>query len=128
MCDVERVARYLANPDRRVGITYDKSKFLTFLEATTPVVYVDADHKKDGDCRSRSGQIIFMCGGAIYWRSQLQSYIATASTHAETVSLSDVYKRVVWIRSLLKELGYDIPPIKIYEDNTAAIGLAEGVA
>ena len=28
----------------------------------------------------------------------------------------------------MKELGYDIPPIKIYEDNTAAIGLAEGVA
>ena len=128
MCDVERVARYLAKPDRRVGITYDKSKFLTFLQAITPIVYVDADHKKDGDCRSRSGQIIFMCGGPIYWRSQLQNSIATSSTHAEIISLSDVCKRVVWIRSLLKELGYDIPPIKIYEDNTAAIGLAEGVA
>ena len=128
MADIQRVARHLAKPHRQVGITYDKFKFTSFLEALTPIVYVDADHKKDGDCRSRSGQIIFMCGGAIYGRSQLQNSIATSSTRAEIISLSDVCKRVVWTRSLLNELGFDLPPIKIYEDNTAAIGLAEGVA
>ena len=42
------------------------SKFASIQEAITPTYYIDSDHNKSGDCRSRSGQVIFMSGAPIF--------------------------------------------------------------
>ena len=49
----------------------------------------------------------------------MQSVIATSSTHAEVIALSDVCKRVVWLRTLISELV--LPPIPVHEDNSACL-------
>merc|ERR1712167_109690 len=111
-----------------MGIKYDGSKFNSVEEALQPVCYVDSDHKKTGDFRSRSGQVIYMCGAPIYWRSQLQKVIATSSTQAEVIACSDVCKRVCWIRNLMDELGFPLQPVKVWEDNQACLSLIQGQA
>jgi len=126
--DALRIGRYLARNETNIGLHYDGNKFDSVTEAILPVVYVDSDHKKSGDFRSRSGQIIYMCGAPVFWRSQLQKTIATSSTHAEVIAASDVCKRVVWMRTLLNELGFEIPPVTVFEDNQACISLIQGNA
>ena len=70
-----------------------------------------------------------MCGAPIFWKSQLQKSIATSSTHAEIIALSDTAKRLVWLRTLLDEMGFrDLPPFPIYEDNQATLDLSQGKA
>lgn len=127
--DALRIVHYLNAAGTDVGLHFDASKFSSLQEALTPTVYVDADHCKVGDFKSRSGQVIFLCGAPVFWRSQLQHTIATSSTHAEVIALSDCCKRVVWLRTLLGELGFKpLPPIPVHEDNSACLQLSQNTA
>lgn len=127
--DAARVAHYLAGAGTDVGLHFDRRLFSTTAEAITPVCYVDSDHCKTGDFKSRTGAVIYMCGAPIFWKSQLQKTIATSSTHAEIIALSDTAKRLVWLRTLLGEMGFrDLPPFPIYEDNQATLDLSRGKA
>lgn len=47
--------------------------------------------------RSRSGVAILYGKALIFWRSSLQGCIATSSTEAEYVSLSDAGKKIRWL-------------------------------
>ena len=122
--DATRMARYIARDvDKEIGLRYDASKFDSPTDAIRPRAYADADHCKIMDFKSRSGHVIYMAGAPVYWRSQKQKTIATSSTEAEVISLSDICKRVVWMRSLLNELGFDLPPVEVFEDNQACLDL-----
>src|SRR5258706_15835903 len=54
--------------------------------------------------RSTSGFVWIMGGGAICWRSKLQSIVALSSTEAEYVGATPAIQEVVWLRDLLCEL------------------------
>ena len=71
--------------------------------------------------KSRSGAHISMLGGPIYWKSQFQKAIALSSTHSEIIALSHLCKRLVWILSLLNELGFQFPLAPVFEDNQASL-------
>jgi ribosomal protein S24E len=107
--------------DSSLGIQYDRSKGLV-LEGC-----VDADWANDtDDRRSQTGYVFLLGGGAISWKSQKQPIVAKSTMEAEYVAASNAADELVWIRNMLKELGYaQEGPTKLYEDNNACIHLAK---
>jgi len=77
--------------------------------------------------RSTSGFIWIMGGGAICWRSKLQTIIALLSTEAEYVGATPAVQEVVWLRDLLCELGItDTSPLILNMDNQGVVSLTHG--
>jgi hypothetical protein len=88
--------------------------------------YVDSDW---GTCpktrRSFGGICIRMAGGAIAYKSRLQSTVALSSTEAEFMAACDAGKMSLYVRSILYDMG--IPQVAatlLYEDNDAATAMA----
>jgi transposase InsO family protein len=88
-------------------------------------VYVDADFANCPDDRkSRSGYVILMAGAAISWYSKKQQTIALSTAEAEYVAATSAVQEVLWLRSLLGELGFpQTSPTTVFEDNQACIAI-----
>jgi hypothetical protein len=129
--DAKRLLRYLRgtlSKHARMGLSYCSSGFKSIILALTPVSFVDSDHAGDPTGgpltkRSRSGQIIFLCGAPIYWASALQKTVAISTTYAEIIALSDICKKVVWLVALLGDLGFPQGPVPVWEDNQPCIDI-----
>lgn len=87
----------------------------------------DADWAADVDGRrSRAGFIIYLFGSCVMWHSKLQSIVALSSTQAEFIALATCARMLIWLRSLLEELGFksDSPSV-IDQDNKACIDISQ---
>ncbi|KAL0350143.1 UNVERIFIED_CONTAM: Retrovirus-related Pol polyprotein from transposon RE1 [Sesamum radiatum] len=88
--------------------------------------YSDADHAgaKD-DRKSTSGYCTYVGGNLVTWRSKKQTTVARSSAEAEYLAMAHTTSEILWLKNLLKELGfmYD-DPIHIHCDNQAAIHIA----
>ena len=62
-----------------------------------------------------------VAGGVFSWTSRAQKTVAHSSMDAEYMALSDCSRQVVWVRSMLEELGYNLKPTPISCDNQGAI-------
>ena len=118
---VKRILRYLKG-------TVDYA--LTFKAADADVVlkgFTDADWAGDISTRkSTSGYVFKICGGFISWRSNKQSTVALSTTEAEYIALTSAAQEAVWLRALLKDLGFEQEsPTVISEDNQSAIAIAK---
>jgi transposase InsO family protein len=134
---VKRVIRYLYST-RTYGITFSKAGFTAphltpeqarSLQAVDRLyVYADANLAGDEDTfRSTSGLAFMLNGGLIYWSSKLQPTVALSTAEAETISACDAVKQIMFLRLFLSELGYpQLLPTIVYEDNQAAIAMADG--
>ena len=89
--------------------------------------YVDADWASDmNDCKSTSGFVFMLAGGAVCWSSKRQASVALSSTKAEYIAAAHATKEVVWLRHLLSELGQAIDvPTHLHIDNQSAIAIAQ---
>ena len=58
------------------------------------------------------------------WTSRAQKTIALSSTEAEYMALSDCSRQVVWMHTLLGELGYNLKATPIHGDNQGSIFIA----
>ena len=59
---------------------------------------------------------------AIAWKSKKQQSVALSSAEAEYMSVSDVTKEIIYLRSLLNSMGFaQMGPTPLFEDNTACI-------
>lgn len=77
--------------------------------------------------RSTSGFIWMMNGGAVSWRSKLQSIVALSSTEAEYVGATPAVQEILWLRDLLHELKViDDSPSILNMDNRGAVYLTRG--
>jgi transposase InsO family protein len=98
-------------------------RLLAYLSGTTahalhygpasPLVgYADADYAGNGDGRrSTTGFVFIYHGGAITYRSRLQSTVATSTTEAEYMAAADAVKEALWIGQLVRTLERrDTPP------------------
>ena len=82
----------------------------------------DSDWASDNStCRFQTGYFSKLAKGLISWTSWAQKTIALSSTKAEYMALSDCSRQVVWMHTLLGELGYDLKPIPICGDNQGSI-------
>lgn len=89
------------------------------------LAYVDASYGVHSDMRSHTGAIIGLGKGPIYCKSSVQKLNSTSSTEAELIALSDSTAQVLWTRNFLLEIGYDVGPATIYQDNQSTIKLVQ---
>jgi len=103
---------------------------LTYLPSSSGelfTTFTDANHAGNPDNgRSTSGYIVTMGTGAISWASKLQTIVALSTTEAEFVAACTAGQEIVWLRTLLSELGF--PPASLstlLADNQSAIQVAK---
>lgn len=115
-----RILKYL-HATKELCLKYKRNENCDLVEC-----YVDADWAGDNiDRKSTSGYVIKLFGNVIEWKSRKQKCITKASTYAEYVALSEAVSELKFIKELLKIFDVTInDPIKIYEDNTGAINIA----
>jgi hypothetical protein len=97
-------------------------------ELTSLIIgYSDSDWAGDVDTRrSTGGYVVLMCKAAISWSSKLQSAPALSSTEAEYMAMTRAAQEAIWLRQLLKQLGFkQDSPTKLQGDNQGAIALAK---
>lgn len=114
---LQKTIRY-AYQTQDLALVYSKSTGDIILDA-----YVDASYNSE-ESHSVSGYVIRLNKNPIAWRSGKQKTIALSSTEAEIVALVDAIKEILWVRGLLEELGINLGPTTIYEDNQATIAIA----
>ena len=87
---------------------------------------VDSDWAADTVKRkSITGLIIMFAGGAIPYKSKYQEVIALSTTEAEFVAACDAAKVILFIRSILEDLGIAQPDATtLFEDNQGALLMA----
>jgi hypothetical protein len=118
---VKHVFRYLKGT-MDLKLTYRSDGLDTMLSHLFKG-YSDADHAGCLDTRrSTSGFLIKMGTGAVSWSAKKQTVVADSSTEAEYVSASSAGREVLWMRSLLQELGMKIVgPSPLMVDNQSAL-------
>ncbi len=116
---VKRILRYLKGT-LNLALKYERS------DSGTLIGYSDADWAGDqDDRRSTTGNVFLLGGGAVSWLSKKQSTVALSTAEAEYVALSQAAQECVWLRRLLSDLGMDVSPVMILEDNQGAIAIAK---
>jgi ribonuclease HI len=88
--------------------------------------YVDSDWASDATTRkSTTGYIFFMNGKPISWNSRKQNSVALSSTEAEYMALSEAVQEALWLIKIFADLGWDIKPVTLYEDNMSCMELTK---
>jgi hypothetical protein len=68
---------------------------------------------------------MFLGNALISWRCKKQYRVSKSSTEAEYRAMSTACSEIVWLRGLLKELGFPhTTPTPLHADNTSAIQIA----
>ena len=90
--------------------------------------FSDADFATSDPDRRRvtSGYVFRLWGGAISWQSKKQPSVSLATGDAEYVALAQAARELMWLRSIMSELGFAPgKPITLYGDNQASISIAK---
>ncbi|GJZ92345.1 retrovirus-related pol polyprotein from transposon TNT 1-94 [Tanacetum coccineum] len=89
------------------------------------VAFSDVDHARCIDTRkSTSGGIQFLGDKLVSWMSKKQDCIAMSSAEAEYVALSASSAQVMWMRTQLKDYGFNYNKIPLYCDSQSAIAIS----
>jgi histone deacetylase 1/2 len=115
----KRILRYLQYTPH-VGLTIKRSNS-TLLSA-----YSDSDWAGNpDDRRSTSGFAVFFGDNLISWSSKKQPTVSRSSTESEYKALANATAELIWIQSLLGELGIrqNRPP-RLWCDNLGATYLS----
>lgn len=126
-CYDERHYKYALRILKYLYLTRDlKLKYKRNFKADLLDAFVDADWAGDKiDRKSTTGYIVRMFGNAIYWKSRKQGSVTKSSTAAEYVALSEVVSEIKVMINLLEDFQLSVDrPVKIFEDNTGAIAIA----
>ncbi|GJT41679.1 putative ribonuclease H-like domain-containing protein [Tanacetum coccineum] len=70
-----------------------------------------------------SGSAQFLGDRLVSWSSKKQRSTAISTTEAEYIAMSGCCAQILWMRSQLKDYGFDFNKIPLYCDNKSAIAL-----
>lgn len=88
--------------------------------------YTDSDFAGDTKNRKSTSSYLVMFGNSpISWNSKKQSIVATSTTEAEYIAISECIKKVLWLRNILKKLFKLKHPITVYTDNLSSLRTIE---
>jgi len=95
-----------------------------------PIVgYADADWGGNEDRKSTTGGIITLGGNVVDWLCNKQQTPALSSCEAEYIATGAVVQSMLWLDSLLQEMGLrtvvDEMPLKVHNDNQSAIAISK---
>ncbi|GJX34594.1 retrovirus-related pol polyprotein from transposon TNT 1-94 [Tanacetum coccineum] len=114
---IKHVFRYLKGTIN-MGLWYSKDNAMSLT------AYADADHAGCQDSRrSTSGSAQFLGDRLVSWSSKKQRSTAISTTEAEYIAMSGCCAQILWMRSQLKDYGFDFNKIPLYCDNKSAIAL-----
>ncbi|KAJ9548100.1 hypothetical protein OSB04_020643 [Centaurea solstitialis] len=117
MMAVKRILRYLKGTPNR-GLWYPKESGFEL------VAFLDADH---GGCqldrKSTSGHVQFLGDKLVSWGSKKQHCVSTSTAEAEYVAAASCCSQVLWMRTQLRDYGYNFNHIPIYCDSKSAIAI-----
>ena len=119
-----RVLRYLKGT-KHFKITYgSRSHSLNFFG------YADANHGGDlDDGKSHTGYVFMLNNGPITWTFHKQTSVASSTTEAEYMSLSDASRKAIARNQLFEELGIVLPALPpLLSDNQAALAITKQLA
>jgi hypothetical protein len=92
---VKHIMRYIKHASD-YGLEFGGSGIVDFK------CFCDSDWGGDtATCKSTSGYIFCLAGGAISWSSKKQAVVALSSMESEYVGLSLAAKEAVWLRRLV---------------------------
>ena len=116
---LRRILKYLAGT-LTLGLSFSGEDSSLPLTA-----YCDADFAMDLDDRkSRSGFVLFVNHGPVFWASRKQASCASSTTEAEYLAASSTTKEIIWHRRLLTSLGKPpLSPTPLFTDNQSALRL-----
>jgi hypothetical protein len=115
---MKRVFRYL-NSTKEFGIRIRPSKDYSIK------TYVDASFAPHKDAKSHTGAADVFGEGVINVASLKQGIVTRSTPESELVAASDRASNSIWLKFFMKEQGYEIPPITIYQDNKSTIAMIE---
>ncbi|GJU73022.1 retrovirus-related pol polyprotein from transposon TNT 1-94 [Tanacetum coccineum] len=114
---IKRVFQYLRGTIH-MGLWYPKDNAMALT------AYADADHAGCQDTRrSTSGSAQFLGEKLVSWSSKKQRSTAISTTEAEYIAMSGCCAQILWMRSQLKDYGFEFNKIPLYCDNKSAIAL-----
>lgn len=89
--------------------------------------FSDSDYANDIETRrSTTGYICFLSNGPITWSAQRQKMVTLSTTESEYVAASAATKEIMWIRTLLDDVGCSCDKATtLYIDNQSAIRLVK---
>lgn len=112
---VKRILRYVKHSSK-LGIKICKSNSLLVS------AYSDADWAGClDDRRSTGGFAVFLGSNLVSWSARKQATVSRSSTEAEYKAVADTTAEVMWIQTLLYEIGIPAPKAaKLWCDNIGA--------
>ena len=116
----KRILRYVAG-------TLGYGLWYTHTPDSTLTGYIDSDFAGSIDDRkSTSGYAFHLGTNMITWASHKQPIVSMSSVEAEYVATTTAHCPVVWLRRLLKDMGYTRKyPTSIFCDNSSSIQLSK---
>ncbi|GJW80572.1 retrovirus-related pol polyprotein from transposon TNT 1-94 [Tanacetum coccineum] len=116
--EVKRIFQYLRGTIN-MGLWYPKDYGFQLT------AFLDADHAGYLNTpKSTSEGIQFLCDKLVSWMSKKQDCTAMSSAEAEYVALSAGCAQVMWMRTLLKDYGFNYNKIPLYCNSQSAIAIS----
>ena len=135
-CSISIVSQFLENPKpTHVKLVKQILKYVAGsldyklrYEATRGMEitgYVDASYANETQYQSRSGYGFMLASGLISWYSGRQKVTAQSSAESEYYAAVSAANEAIWLKQLLKDMGFYQKTVTIYEDNQACISLTK---
>ncbi|KAI3685589.1 hypothetical protein L6452_34838 [Arctium lappa] len=114
---VNRIFRYLKGT-KNLGLWYPENSGFDLM------AYTNSDY---GGCKldrkSTSGSCQFFGGKLVSWTCKKQNCVSTSTAEAEYVAAASCCSQVLWMRTQLRDYGFDIDKIPILCDSKSAIAI-----
>jgi histone deacetylase 1/2 len=112
---VKRILRYLKS-DTGIGLKIRKSRSMLIS------AFSDSDWAGSiDDRRSTGGFAVYLGPNLISWNARKHATVSRSSTEAEYKAIANATAEVMWIQTLMKEIGLWCPPMaRLWCDNIGA--------